>query len=535
MSYLMLSDGVLDFSKAVISFWFRVPQESIDKVNAAWTGEDGVLLNGIIPLVVMGKRGTGQVPYQLNPSQTVLYSFDSEGWINTTGTVFSYIYLGTGGRCVVYSPDSPEVEGHWDTNIGATITSFQTSYSYAPITNTQPSGSAPARNPTCIGIDCNGINPCLYVNFETAMQADISSFAYELQSIVPGHEFQPAGTIQQGTLIERWCAPPIGLLVDQIPGSVITISDTTTTVGDGGPSVVTDPEYNYVDITDVSINGTGAITSNVIPVSADTWHHVLVCIDLKTEQTHGVSSDSDPVPPAVPISTYVDSASQLYVALDDVNYTGWDLSNNWNWGGDPNEVLTNNAWNVAGTRLNYDRDGNVLGEAASYTLTDPTVPSDGQPLGVPGTADTVDNIYHVEMAEFVMFPGVTLDTSIEKNRRLFITNKDKEGRQFPVNPTPTMIPISKLAIGDPATWEPGADTPAFVPPLSALDPSNMSSGNKQLGMPAVDFTKSSMNWMAGHNLGSAKGKVVRTGKIKAYSPDPSLSSDATPGDGTSGG
>jgi hypothetical protein len=115
-----------------------------------------------------------------------------------------------------------------------------------------------------------------------------------------------------------------------------------------------------------------------------------------------------------------------------------------------------------------------------------------------------------------------LDSSVEKNRRLFITNKDKEGRQFPINPTPTMIPISKTAIGDPTTWEDGADSPAFVPPLSALDPSGMSSGNKLLGMPVVDFTKSSANWIAGRSLGSAKGKVVRTGKIKAYSPDPSL-------------
>src|SRR6201981_3296070 len=59
MSYLMLPDGLPDVSKAVISFWFRVPKETLDATAAAYVhavdaGDNIPPFNGITPLVVFG-------------------------------------------------------------------------------------------------------------------------------------------------------------------------------------------------------------------------------------------------------------------------------------------------------------------------------------------------------------------------------------------------------------------------------------------------------------------------------------------------
>jgi hypothetical protein len=121
------------------------------------------------------------------------------------------------------------------------------------------------------------------------------------------------------------------------------------------------------------------------------------------------------------------------------------------------------------------------------------------------------------MAEFLFFTDAVLDTSKTENRRHFITGPDKNNFQHPTNIWPLYIPIRKFAFGDPATWEPGADNPAFAPPL--FDPSAWSTAVRIDGDPhvaAIDFTKCTWNWEMGRNLGNLRGKVEKTGKIKDY-------------------
>lgn len=213
----------------------------------------------------------------------------------------------------------------------------------------------------------------------------------------------------------------------------------------------------------------------------------------------------------------------MYVAIDDVNYpTGGYLFP------DTNKVITGGAQTIANTYQaqhdESDGQGGIIrtpvGPVPSYSLTGMSVPA--AEVGIPATEKYVDHIRKVEMAEFMMWTGVTLDTSVEANRRLFISAPDKNGRQLPVNPSSIYIPMVKEAVGDPATWEPGADSPAYAIPPSAQDPSAFGSGNKVLHTPQIDFTRASQNWMMGRNLGTLKGKVVRTGAIKAYFPDPSI-------------
>src|SRR5258707_549856 len=58
MSYISIdSCSVADFTQVIISVWFRVPQQSVDSAAAA-IGPGGDALSGIIPLVVMGTKGS---------------------------------------------------------------------------------------------------------------------------------------------------------------------------------------------------------------------------------------------------------------------------------------------------------------------------------------------------------------------------------------------------------------------------------------------------------------------------------------------
>src|SRR5262245_19703261 len=60
MSHLVLQQGIPDFDRAVISFWFIAPTESIRKVaEHAETATGDTLMRDILPLVTFGKRFTG--------------------------------------------------------------------------------------------------------------------------------------------------------------------------------------------------------------------------------------------------------------------------------------------------------------------------------------------------------------------------------------------------------------------------------------------------------------------------------------------
>ena len=66
MSYLTLPEGIADFSKAVVSLWFRVPQSSLDEARdryVAWRASGGPQppygsqppFISIVPLMTFGK------------------------------------------------------------------------------------------------------------------------------------------------------------------------------------------------------------------------------------------------------------------------------------------------------------------------------------------------------------------------------------------------------------------------------------------------------------------------------------------------
>jgi hypothetical protein len=513
MSYLNFRQDIPSFKKAIISLWFKVPQASLDKVSAA----DNTVLNGIVPLVVMGKEGTYNTPYNTDVSRALQYviigTYGSAGPDIRTDTCINYTTVNIGGSSITYCADR-EITYTWSP--GLTWVQYPPGYVYTNVQHSSISGPGPPKNPSYIGVDSDGF---LRVNFETAKQADASNWRFEVQSISPGSQIGPSPPLWGGgpssSPPPNPNAFPVGTNSTVIHyNSPLDFLGTVTSnvVGQtwennpAYPGSLTHAVNNWVDITNVVLNSTGSIGNVGTQVTADEWHHVLVSVDLTNLiETHGTSSRFDVVGP---ISPYVDSAVKLYLAVDDVNKTTWDLSV-WVYpDGGPNDVITQEAADVAGAIRTYDgiySNGTPeevpVGGIASYSL-DASIPSGV--IGLPAPSKYVSQVLHCEMAEFQMWIGVSLDTGVEANRRVFIDYKrDSTGAPIPdKNGKLTLVPV------DPAK-------------AAAL-----------LGRrPDVELHKSS-NWIKGNNTGTigagpdgkpiSAGQFTPTGVIKKYKPDPSI-------------
>jgi hypothetical protein len=140
--------------------------------------------------------------------------------------------------------------------------------------------------------------------------------------------------------------------------------------------------------------------------------------------------------------------------------------------------------------------------APQFTYHPHNVPS-GAPFGFPCVPTAIGHEYHnVELAEFQMWTGLVLDTSVEGNRRAFIDReKDAEGE-----------PISDFKSVPPSTAEKLMNR---RPDILLHGTGNWKEG-KNTGILGVDET------------GKEKpgGQFVPTGEIKAFTPDPELEKPA---------
>lgn len=480
MSYINLESGP-GFSKAVISFWFQVPQESLDAASKAYKGEDGVMLDGVVPLVVMGQEGTGQTPSHQEITEDVLTFTGGSG-------------TGYTGGLVDVTAECTSVVGPFDCCKTSVITSH---YECNAISLTQPevhdgitykttaTGPGPKTDPTFIGVDATGGRPTLYVNFESTQKPRVSNYAYEISSITPG-------TARTGYVLGSCVSGTRGFGCDVLCCVCLIIEcsndadngngfdDTTPSPPEHGGTEPTSPKNNWTEIP-FAENKTGAIYGNEVDVSADEWHHVLISVDLGPVVTHGGEWDGKLAP-------FVDSAAKLWVAMDDKNYTKFNLSENWAEKGD-NDVITDGAYNVAGTSPNEDAGGGM----PRYSLDSTAVPTGS--LGMPASKKYVDNIHHVEMAEFQMWTGVTLDTGTESNRRAFIDYKrDENGKVIPEKDG-----------------------------SKKLKPVNPKKAEKLLGKKPNILLHGSGKWKRGDNTGESRGDFVPSkGAIESYKPDPIL-------------
>ncbi len=529
MSYLMLPNGPADFKKAIISFWFRVPQDTIDKVNkaakdyfaAANAASDagGFLppppFNGVIPLVVFGKQET-------NKSFTA--HFVPGGTTNHTqhtfvlGAVCDWIITGTSTS--EWSLFQYYQDGKFDYTV----------------------------DPSYIGVDCkptlddNGdptdeYIPRLSINLQMPDQASYTGSSW--MNDVSADISDTNTWLGLGNSDFICTAPPVGTVLSEATDFVTVESAASIIYGSRPENFRTIAEHPVQAPFSGSFRFDDFLKGGQ-KVEPDTWHHVLISFDLSKKcLITGSIGEAGSSPPDGGGS--VKSAPYLGVAFDDNNLTKTDLTQYWPANGGPNDFLTVQGYSIyrdfvaisdpsTTVSLGEKTTSGTFGvEVATYDYAPSQIKS--YAFGIPATSTFVDNIYAVEMAEFLMFTDFEgdFDTSVGENRSLFITGKNHKGQQFPVNRSPIAIPINKLAIGDPATWEPGADIAAFVPGLvnPAFTPTAVKLPGASKPVTAdIDFTKCSVNWIIGNNMGTLSkdklNKPEKTGKIMAYFPDPVL-------------
>lgn len=236
------------------------------------------------------------------------------------------------------------------------------------------------------------------------------------------------------------------------------------------------PHY-HADITNYNEPNTAAPEKfeidTGIQLAPATWHHLLVSFDF-SNTVSAVCSPTDT--PYATSAEGISSFCKVWFAINDVNYSGADYMGGGFVDGqsDLNAVVPSYAINVAHYYTGLVE--NNFMHQTTYTLVPGELPTDTAPLGVPVSSGLVDYNVKVDMAELQIFTGVTLDTSVEANRRAFIT--------------------------------------------STGDPADMSLAQALLGQAPDIKLHGSNNWKTGLNTGSLGTNFAVTGTITAYTPNP---------------
>lgn len=191
-----------------------------------------------------------------------------------------------------------------------------------------------------------------------------------------------------------------------------------------------------------------------ILVLPDTWHHILISFDL----SGGCSSTYDS-----PDLT-IDTTCPFYWAFDDVNYNSAFL-----WPNTPQVVGNADVPNGI-----YSDRGNQ--NSGLFSFPAGNLSTSGKPIGIPSSSGNISKIYNVDMYDLQIFTGITLDTSVTANRRLFV---DALGK--PVAPSEAATALGRA-------------------------PEILFHGVK--------------NWKNGKNTGSLGGSFARAGTINTFTPAP---------------
>jgi hypothetical protein len=511
MSYIELPDGIPDFSQFVISLWFRVPQESIEALRAAIDSDDysPAHLYGVLPLLTFGKIvKTKRIASHLIPAGASFLHYIQQ-W--TTGAL--------PGPC-----SWVDISGSPTTN----PVQLQ-QYYFTGVENDQ--------DPSYIGVDCTSDRNLLIVNIQMADYASLDgSFPHQIASDTPDKTdwSQPVFQYQPGGAPYCTNNPPVDGNGYVLP----TRTWTRTTTYESAASVVMGcrPEIFSTLQTATGLSFPEETVGQ--EVTPDHWHHLLLSGDLGLRCTTSgtLAPAGDPVSPGTS-----SQAAKMWMAFDDNNLTRKQLSFFWPDDGEDNDVLTTNAYYVykdvvfqPSALPANDLLGNTVTEV-SLGHTAPTcdyvpepVPAAGAVLGIPASAGYQNAIFPVELAELQFFTGVTLDTSIEENRRAFVSASSPPDPDHPETGGTPVDPNKKTSDADP-----------------------QSGSIELLGQPPDILLHGSGDWIIGKNTGSLidnpdydpvlpesadnpikipdpEKQFEPTGQIVSYTPDPSLHGPQSP-------
>lgn len=198
-----------------------------------------------------------------------------------------------------------------------------------------------------------------------------------------------------------------------------------------------------LEATDASYTDEGTPTffggTSLAAFTTDAWHHILISWDFtggcSVMGTGTTSSD-----PGAPYGDYVTSDCKMWFSLDDENKHSTDLPALWigDNGGDAdnNVIITELCASFSGEPLmiidsaptDIEFGNPSVSESVDIPVSPISVPSSlavNKPTDSVGGSTTVSPNLLIRMAEMQVFFGVTLDTSVEANRRAFITESGR--------------------------------------------------------------------------------------------------------------
>lgn len=489
MSYLNLPAGIPKFNKAVISFWFRVPQESIDRCIAAFKG-DSTAFDGVIPLVCLGAAGEVQEVSTLTNSVAACHTFFK------------------------FSDSGPVLT---ETDMGFTPTKA--------FPGTSTLGESTVTPPTSIGVNVMSDSPTLSIRIQTNMRASINKTAYDLASVA-------AATTYAGISHPGW---PPGPNVDAVYGwtDVPDIAANETEYFSGSDEITVEADKWHHVLWSFSLDDVETRGAAPSSISDNTSSFSLMW--LAFDDRHYEQSE---------LSRYWPDGSANPNAV--ITYRAYQIAQ---LGPNSGDDLVYNSTDP--TNYGVFKANGVPAGTPEFSLTKPVVLNG--PVGLPATPAFVDNIYKVELAEFQMWLDVTLDTYYTQKRRAFLAHPpgvepkdllDDEGKPVldPSTAEPQRNSKGKPII-DSETGRPVPDMDTAQPKkdptgMAPVDPKKAASMMKKSPEILLHMSK---NWKIGKNTGSYQdgvtvydadnpgaeptrlpGKFEPTGQIKTWKPDPKV-------------
>jgi hypothetical protein len=193
-------------------------------------------------------------------------------------------------------------------------------------------------------------------------------------------------------------------------------------------------DYTYTQGVDSSepLRTSCHIGTGAPPPAGDTWHRYIISIDL-SGGANWTYTDPPGFDPA--FYTFVNNDFRFWLSVDDTDYSATSFL--------PRTVVSPPSDPISGpagiffpnmSGVEFTRSGDVNFPGFSIKLS-------GLEFAIPCLAANADPVYNpaFQIADFLMWTGVSLDTSVTANRRLFI---DASGD--PVNPS-----VAIAALGTP--------------------------------------------------------------------------------------
>jgi hypothetical protein len=175
-----------------------------------------------------------------------------------------------------------------------------------------------------------------------------------------------------------------------------------------------------------------------ITVTPDQWHHVLISFDMSEGSSATITGDS----------VSFGSLCGFWLAYDDVNYNGQYLCPN-----SPRCFGPGFTGDANGIASNYSMYAKVGSFAAG------PIPTSGSPIGIPTDSNNSEFVYPVGMAELQIFAGISLDTSVETNRRAFVTSSGAAAN--PADAQALLGQAPDILLHSTANWKAGTNTGSF--------------------------------------------------------------------------